>query len=73
MASTCSDLSSLFSDSAMALASLSWCLFTLLCGSSWLQGHSAVAPENEVPLRPTTWLQEGKLTPITLAKGRTRR
>lgn len=57
----------------MALASPSWCLLTLACACSWLQGHSALAPENEVPLRPTTWLQEGKLTPVTLPKGRTRR
>ncbi|KAE8280787.1 Protein NDNF Neuron-derived neurotrophic factor Precursor [Larimichthys crocea] len=60
----------------MALMSLSWCLgaaLALLCGSSWPQAHSALAPENEVPLRPTTWLPEGKITSITLPKGRTRR
>uniref|UniRef100_A0A3Q3KH79 Protein NDNF n=1 Tax=Monopterus albus TaxID=43700 RepID=A0A3Q3KH79_MONAL len=53
----------------------SWCLgaaLVLFCGSSWPQVRSALAPENEVPLRPTTWLPEGKLTSITLPKGRTR-
>uniref|UniRef100_A0A1A8D083 Protein NDNF n=1 Tax=Nothobranchius kadleci TaxID=1051664 RepID=A0A1A8D083_NOTKA len=60
----------------MALASLSWCFGTalaLVCGSLWPQVHSALAPENEVPLRPTTWLPEGKITSVTLPKGRTRR
>ncbi|XP_039995953.1 protein NDNF [Xiphias gladius] len=60
----------------MELMSLSWCLsaaLALLCGSSWPQVHSALAPENEVPLRHTTWLLEGKITSITLPKGRTRR
>lgn len=60
----------------MVLISLSWCLgaaFALFCGSSWPQAHSVLAPENEVPLRPTTWLPEGKITTITLPKGRTRR
>ncbi|XP_053292984.1 protein NDNF [Pleuronectes platessa] len=60
----------------MALMSVSWCVgaaLALLCGSSWPQVHAALAPENEVPLRPTTWLPEGKLTSITLPKGRTRR
>nr|XP_046258907.1 protein NDNF [Scatophagus argus] len=59
----------------MAL-SLSWYLsaaLALFCGSSWPQAHSALAPENEVPLRPTTWLPEGKITSVTLPKGRTRR
>ncbi|TWW78281.1 Protein NDNF [Takifugu flavidus] len=59
--------------SEMAPVPMSWCLFTLVCGSWWLQVHLAPAPENEVPLRPTTWVQEGKITPITLPKGRTRR
>ncbi|KAM3605550.1 uncharacterized protein V6R79_000640 [Siganus canaliculatus] len=60
----------------MAPMSLSWCLgaaLALFCGSSWPQAHSVLAPENEVPLRPTTWLPEGKVTSITLPKGRTRR
>uniref|UniRef100_A0A1A7YCE6 Protein NDNF n=1 Tax=Iconisemion striatum TaxID=60296 RepID=A0A1A7YCE6_9TELE len=60
----------------MALAALSWCLgaaLALVCGSLWPQVHSALAPENEVPLRPTTWLPEGKITSVTLPKGRTRR
>ncbi|AWP13812.1 putative protein NDNF-like [Scophthalmus maximus] len=60
----------------MTLASLSWRLsaaLALLCVSPWPQVHSALAPENEVPLRPTTWLPEGKLTSVTLPKGRTRR
>ncbi|XP_030643037.1 protein NDNF [Chanos chanos] len=34
---------------------------------------SALAPENEVPLRPTNWLQEDKVTTVNLPKGRTRR
>lgn len=61
---------------AMALKSLSWRLcaaLALFCGYSWPHAHSALAPENEVPLRPTTWLAEEKITPITLPKGRTRR
>ncbi|XP_062286946.1 protein NDNF [Scomber scombrus] len=60
----------------MALVSLSWCLsaaLALLWSTSWPQAHSALAPENEVPLRPTTWLPEGKITSVTLPKGRTRR
>ncbi|XP_029554378.1 protein NDNF [Salmo trutta] len=60
----------------MAAMALSWylCLaVTLLCGPSWPQGHSALAPENEVPLRPTAWLPDGKVTSIHLPKGRTRR
>ncbi|KAM6916223.1 protein NDNF [Xenentodon cancila] len=60
----------------MSLSSLSWCLgaaLTLVCGSSWPQVNSALAPENEVPLRPTTWLPEGKITSVTLPKGKTRR
>ncbi|XP_029962264.1 protein NDNF [Salarias fasciatus] len=60
----------------MAVLFSSWCLgvtLALVCGSSWPQVHSALAPENEVPLRPTTWLPEGKITTITLPKGRTRR
>ncbi|XP_075931869.1 protein NDNF [Anarhichas minor] len=60
----------------MALMSLSWCLgaaLALFCGSPWPQVHSALSPENEVPLRPTTWFPEGKITSVTLPKGRTRR
>ncbi|XP_022054041.2 protein NDNF [Acanthochromis polyacanthus] len=60
----------------MALTTFSWCLgaaLALLWGPSWPQVHSALAPENEVPLRPTTWLPEGKITSVTLPKGRTRR
>ncbi|XP_056290951.1 protein NDNF [Pseudoliparis swirei] len=60
----------------MALRSLAWCLgaaLALFGGSPWAQVHSALASENEVPLRPTTWLPEGKLTSVTLPKGRTRR
>ncbi|KAM9848096.1 protein NDNF [Aulostomus maculatus] len=60
----------------MALVSLSWCIsaaLTLLWSTSWPQAHAALAPENEVPLRPTTWLPEGKITSVTLPKGRTRR
>ncbi|XP_029305971.1 protein NDNF [Cottoperca gobio] len=60
----------------MALTSLSWCLgaaLALFWGSSWPQVHSSLAPENEVPLRPTTWFPEGKITSVTLPKGRTRR
>ncbi|CAB1312743.1 unnamed protein product [Coregonus sp. 'balchen'] len=60
----------------MAALALSWylCLaVALLCGSPWPQGHSALAPENEVSLRPTAWLSDGKVTSIHLPKGRTRR
>ncbi|XP_067466561.1 protein NDNF [Thunnus thynnus] len=60
----------------MALVSLSWCFsaaLALIWSTSWPQAHSALAPENEVPLRPTTWLPEGKITSIILPKGRTRR
>ncbi|XP_005814636.1 protein NDNF-like [Xiphophorus maculatus] len=55
---------------------LSWCPFAtlmLVWGSLTPQVHSALAPENEVPLRPTTWLPEGKIMTVTLPKGRTRR
>ncbi|XP_030012774.1 protein NDNF [Sphaeramia orbicularis] len=58
----------------MEPVSLWWCLsavLVLVFGSSWPQVHSALAPENEVPLRPTTWLPEGKITSVTLPKGRT--
>ncbi|KAF7669096.1 hypothetical protein LDENG_00247770 [Lucifuga dentata] len=48
-------------------------VLALFGGNLWPQVHSALAPENEVPLRPTTWLPEGKVTTITLPKGRTRR
>ncbi|KPP70281.1 hypothetical protein Z043_110902 [Scleropages formosus] len=50
---------------AVALA-LAW-------GTAWSQDPLALTPENEVPLRPTTWLQEGKITSIPLPKDRTRR
>ncbi|XP_010868215.1 protein NDNF [Esox lucius] len=58
------------------MMALSWylCLsVAVLCGPPWPQGHSALAPENEVPLRPTAWLPDGKVTPIHLPKGQTRR
>lgn len=61
---------------SMALLPLSWRLaaaLALFCGPWWPQAHSALAPENEVPLRPTTWLPEGKITTVSLPKGRTRR
>ncbi|KAL0964493.1 hypothetical protein UPYG_G00324590 [Umbra pygmaea] len=60
----------------MASHALSWyfCLsVAVLCSPPWPQGHSALAPENEVPLRPTAWLSNGKVTPIHLPKGHTRR
>ncbi|KAA8583628.1 hypothetical protein FQN60_014836 [Etheostoma spectabile] len=60
----------------MALMFLSWCLsaaLALFCVSSWTQVHASLAPENEVPLRPTTWFPEGKITSVTLPKGRTHR
>ncbi|XP_061084881.1 protein NDNF [Conger conger] len=50
---------------------LSWCLClvtALLCGPS-----SALAPENEVPLRATSWLLDSQVTSIHLPKDRTRR
>ncbi|XP_047206697.1 protein NDNF [Girardinichthys multiradiatus] len=55
---------------------LSWCLCAtvmLVWGSLLPQVHSVLALENEVPLRPATWLPEGKITSVTLPKGRTRR
>ncbi|XP_062375950.1 protein NDNF [Sardina pilchardus] len=54
----------------------SWCLalaVALLCGPLGPLPSAALAPENEVPLRPTTWLLEDKVTPIHLPKGKTRR
>ncbi|XP_061546484.1 protein NDNF isoform X1 [Phycodurus eques] len=60
----------------MALASLFQCLGTFLVmfwSVSWSPVHSASAPENEVTLRPNAWLSEGKITTMTLPKGRTRR
>lgn len=54
----------------------SWCLglaVVLLCGPLGPGPLVALAPENEVPLRPTTWLLEDKVTPIHLPKGKTRR
>ncbi|XP_055018665.1 protein NDNF [Boleophthalmus pectinirostris] len=54
--------------------SLSWGFgaVVVLCWSSvWPQVRSALSPENEVPLRPTTWLPEGKITHVKLPKGRT--
>ncbi|KAJ8013939.1 hypothetical protein DPEC_G00035050 [Dallia pectoralis] len=57
------------------MMTVSWyvCLsVAVLCGPPWPQGHSALAPENEVPLRPTAWLPAGKVTPIRLPKGQTR-
>ncbi|XP_068597863.1 protein NDNF [Brachionichthys hirsutus] len=60
----------------MSLGSLFWYLgaaSALVCGSSWAQAHSSLVAENEVQLRPTMWLPEGKVISITLHKGRTRR
>nr|XP_057914499.1 protein NDNF [Doryrhamphus excisus] len=58
----------------MALTSLFGYLVTVLV-LFWSTSlvSSALAPENEVPLRPTAWLPEGKITTVTLPKGRTRR
>ncbi|XP_038149838.1 protein NDNF [Cyprinodon tularosa] len=50
-----------------------WATLMLVWGSLVPPVHSALAPENEVPLRPTTWLPEGKITSVTLPKGRLRR
>ncbi|KAG5831119.1 hypothetical protein ANANG_G00300460 [Anguilla anguilla] len=50
---------------------LSWChclAAALLCGPVW-----ALAPENEVPLRATSWLPDSQVTSIHLPKDRTRR
>ncbi|KAM4607439.1 protein NDNF [Polymixia lowei] len=60
----------------MEVICLSRCLsvaLALFCGVSWPQARSALAPENEVPLRPTAWLPEGRVTTVPLPKGRTRR
>ncbi|KAJ8391769.1 hypothetical protein AAFF_G00085410 [Aldrovandia affinis] len=43
-------------------------MVAVLCGPVW-----ALGPENEVPLRPTSWLPDSQLTPIHLPKDRTRR
>ncbi|XP_028845605.1 protein NDNF [Denticeps clupeoides] len=45
----------------------------LLCGPSGPPALSGLALENEVPLRPTSWLPEEKVTSVHLPKGRTRR
>ncbi|KAG9341836.1 hypothetical protein JZ751_018560 [Albula glossodonta] len=45
----------------------------LLCSSAWALTRSALAPENEVPLRPTSWLPDSQITTIHLPKDRTRR
>ncbi|KAM6956119.1 LOW QUALITY PROTEIN: protein NDNF [Aplochiton taeniatus] len=53
-----------------------WCVYfvvALLWGPSWPLALSQLAPENEVPLRPTAWLPEGRVTPVRLPRGRTRR
>ncbi|XP_061141219.1 protein NDNF [Syngnathus typhle] len=60
----------------MAVESLSRCLCAVLVlfwSASWPLAHSASAPENEVTLWPATWLSEGKLSTVTLLKGRTQR
>lgn len=62
------------SKSRMVPLSLSWSFGAVLglCFSSlWPHVQSTLSPENEVPLRPTTWLPEGKLTHVSLPKGRT--
>ncbi|CAL1577689.1 unnamed protein product [Knipowitschia caucasica] len=52
--------------------SLSWSVGVVLCWISlWPELQSALSPENEVPLRPTTWLPEGKITHVRLPKGKT--
>nr|XP_061793980.1 protein NDNF-like [Nerophis lumbriciformis] len=60
----------------MALASLYQCVVAVLV-LFWIASlslaHSSSAPENEVTLRPTAWLSEGKITTVTIPKGRTRR
>ncbi|XP_036402327.1 protein NDNF [Megalops cyprinoides] len=43
----------------------------LLCSPLWVAGR--LAPENEVPLRPTAWLPEARVTPVPLPRDRTRR
>ncbi|CAL8299018.1 unnamed protein product [Merluccius merluccius] len=63
----------------MALRGVSWCVsvvMALVCGVRWPPlAHSSVllAPKNEVPLRPSTGLEEGRVTTVALPKGRTRR
>ncbi|XP_023697643.2 protein NDNF isoform X2 [Paramormyrops kingsleyae] len=61
----------------MSAMALSWyrCLTAtaLVWGTVWSQGSPPSNPENEVPLRPTIWLPEGKVTPISLPKDQTRR
>ncbi|XP_064173701.1 protein NDNF isoform X1 [Anguilla rostrata] len=60
-----------FSSTRVTGMALSWChclAAALLCGPVW-----ALAPENEVPLRATSWLPDSQVTSIHLPKDRTRR
>ena len=61
----------------MELRGVAWgfsVALALVCGVRWPPAHSsALAPENEVPLRPTVGLEEGRVTTVALPKGRTRR
>ncbi|XP_051579002.1 protein NDNF-like [Myxocyprinus asiaticus] len=52
---------------------LYWCFCLAVALFSGSGAIFALAPENEVPLHPTTWLGENKVTPVHLPKGRARR
>lgn len=64
----------------MELRGVSWCVsvaVALVCGVRWPPVHTTaggpLAPGNEVPLRPSVVLEEGRVTSVALPKGRTRR
>ncbi|KAG7269074.1 hypothetical protein CRUP_017932 [Coryphaenoides rupestris] len=64
----------------MELRGVSWCVsvaVALVCGVRWPPVHATaggpLAPGNEVPLRPSVGLEEGRVTSVALPKGRTRR
>ncbi|XP_077585807.1 protein NDNF [Stigmatopora nigra] len=48
-------------------------ILALLWIASPTKSHLSSAPENEVTLGPGAWLSEGKITTVTIPKGRTRR
>ncbi|CAL8254845.1 unnamed protein product [Lota lota] len=61
----------------MELRGVAWgfsVALALVCGVRWPPAHSSIlAPDNEVPLRPSVGLEEGRVTTVALPKGRTRR
>ncbi|XP_051503190.1 protein NDNF-like [Myxocyprinus asiaticus] len=55
------------------MMTLYWCFCLAVALFSVPGAIIALAPENEVPLHPTTWLGENKVTSVHLPKGRARR